>query len=177
MLIALWEKLASPAPIKLSCLRRCCAGRGTTRVPPSASEYSAGEAVAPASDRRDIPRSWPRWCNSFRTCTISFSSGKLPGNLRVISSNKGPEISIQSAEISWLGQVVNQGTHGARCTVAPPTVQLSSRAPLPRCERHLLHRAAPCTTVQTDFPAPSCIGTDGARGLHRILAPAVQMCS
>ena len=71
-------------------------------------------------------------------------------------------------------EAVGQGTHGARCTVAPPTVQLCSRAPSPRCERHLLHRAAPCTTVQADFPAPSCIGTDGARGLHRILAPAVQ---
>ena len=46
-----------------------------------------------------------------------------------------------------------QGTHGARCTIASPTVQLCSRAPSPRCERHLLHRAAPCTTVQADFPA------------------------
>ena len=64
-----------------------------------------------------------------------------------------------------------QGTHGARCTIASPTVQLCSRAPSPRCERHLLHRAAPCTTVQADFPAPPCIGTDGARGLHRVLAP------
>ena len=44
-------------------------------------------------------------------------------------------------------------THGARCTIASPTVQLCSRAPSPRCERHLLHRAAPCTTVQADFPA------------------------
>ena len=58
-------------------------------------------------------------------------------------------------------RAATQGTHDARCTVAPPTVQLCSRAPSPRCERHLLHRAAPCTTVQADFPAPSCIGTDG----------------
>ena len=52
-----------------------------------------------------------------------------------------------------LGLVGSQGTHGARCTIASPTVQLCSRAPSPRCERHLLHRAAPCTTVQADFPA------------------------
>ena len=106
-------KLASPAPF--SCLRRCCAGRGTTRVPPSASESPSAAAQARGWHRREHvtsrevgPDKKILWkldgLIHFVLAEIIFSWGKFPGNLRAFSSNKGPEISYQSAGISRLGQ-------------------------------------------------------------------------
>ena len=45
-----------------------------------------------------------RACVHFKKEDFPFSLGKFPGNLRGFSSNKGPEISYQSAGISELGQ-------------------------------------------------------------------------
>ena len=56
-----------------------------------------------------------RACVHFKKEDFPFSLGKFPGNLRGFSSNKGPEISYQSAGISELGQVHIMCAHHVSC--------------------------------------------------------------
>ena len=100
-------------------------------------------------DRSSSPDARAPCCRHRRLLVVASPPRRCFASHRLVSFVSPRLVSFRLG----LSPLAAQGTHGARCTIASPTVQLCSRAPSPRCERHLLHRAAPCTTVQADFPA------------------------